>query len=152
MIIWWAGKIMDEEIREEIARARKDLEQKLDRVKDISELVGKDIDREYPVDFNELSETELDTEMAKRVVYLNENLNIINKINRKTSNKIFKLFLLIPYSIQLLLVKPMGLMKNYLQLNHILLVRMKRIADRLDGIEARLNDQEAMQELLSKKK
>ena len=143
---------MDEEIREEIARARKDLEKKLDRVKDISELVGKEIDREYPLDFNELSETELDTEMAKRVVYLNENLNIINKINRKTGNKIFKLFLLIPYSIQLLLVKPMGLMKNYLQLNHILLIRMKRMADRLNGIEARLNDQEAMQELLKGKK
>jgi len=143
---------MDEEIREEIARARKDLEQKLDRVKDISELVGKDIDREYPLDFNELSETELDTEMAKRVVYLNENLNIINKINQKTSNKFVKLLLLIPYSIQLLLVKPMGLMKNYLQLNHILLIRMKRMADRLDHIEARLNDQEAMQELLKGKK
>jgi len=143
---------MDEEIREEIARARKDLEQKLDRVKDISELVGKDIDREYPLDFNELSETELDTEMAKRVVYLNENLNIINKINQKTSNKFVKLLLLIPYSIQLLLVKPMGLMKNYLQLNHILLIRMKRMADRLDHIEARLNDQEAMQKLLKGKK
>lgn len=143
---------IDPEIREEIARARKDLEQKLDRVKDISELVGKDIDREYPLDFNELSESELDTEMAKRVVYLNENLNIINRINQKTCNKIVKLLLLIPYSIQLVFVKPLGLMKNYLQLNHIQLVRMKRMADRLDGIEARLNDLEAMQELLRQKK
>jgi hypothetical protein len=46
----------------------------------------------------------------------------------------------------------MGLMKNYLQMNHIMLIRMKRMAERLDSIEARLNDLEAMRELLGKKK
>ena len=139
------------EIREEIARARKDLEKKLDQVKDISELVGKDIDREYPIDFNDLSESELETEMAKRVVYLNENLNIINQINQRAGNKIVKLILLAPYSIKLLF-KSVGIMKNYLQLNHIMLVRMKKMTDRLDSIEARLNDLDAMQDLPGQKK
>ena len=139
------------EIREEIARARKDLEKKLDQVKDISELVGKDIDREYPIDFNDLSESELETEMAKRVVYLNENLNIINQINQRAGNKIVKLILLAPYSIKLLF-KSVGIMKNYLQLNHIMLVRMKKMTDRLDSIEARLNDLDAMRDLPGQKK
>jgi hypothetical protein len=138
------------EIREEIARARRDLEKKLDNVNDISDLVGNDIDREYPVDFNELSETELETEMAKRVVYLNENLNIINQINQKTGNKVLKIILLAPYSIKLLF-KSVGIMKNYLQLNHIMLVRMKRMAERLEGIENRLNDLDAMRDLPGQK-
>lgn len=136
------NKQMDPEIREELARARQDLEKKLDQVKDISELVGKGIDREYPIDFNDLSESELETEMAKRVVYLNENLNIINQINQKTGNKIVKLILLVPYSIKLLF-KSVGIMKNYLQLNHIILVRMKQASDRMERIESRMNDLEA---------
>lgn len=135
---------MNEDIKKEIIKTREELEKKLDKVKDISELVGKNIDREYPQDFNELSETELDTEMGKRVVFLNENLNIINKINQKTSNKIVKLLLFLPYSFHFMLTKPVVLMKNYLQLNHILLVRLKRMSERLDRIEARLEDQEGM--------
>lgn len=136
---------MNEDIKKEIIKTREELEKKLDKVKDISELVGKNIDREYPQDFNELSETELDAEMGKRVVFLNENLNIINKINQKTSNKIVKLLLFLPYSIHFMLTKPVLLMKNYLQLNHILLVRLKRMAERLDRIETRLEDMEDMQ-------
>ncbi len=135
---------MNEDIKKEIIKTREELEKKLDKVKNISELVGKNIDREYPQDFNELSETELDTEMGKRVVFLNENLNIINKINQKTSNKIIKLLLFLPYSFHFMLTKPVVLMKNYLQLNHILLVRLKRMSERLDRIEARLEDQEGM--------
>ncbi len=141
---------MNEDIKKEIIKTREKLEKKLDKVKDISELVGKNIDREYPQDFNELSETELDAEMGKRVVFLNENLNIINKINQKTSNKIVKLLLFLPYSIHFMLTKPVLLMKNYLQLNHILLVRLKRMAERLDQIEARLEDMEGMQEFLTR--
>jgi len=141
---------MNEDIKKEIIKTREELEKKLDKVKDISELVGKNIDREYPQDFNELSETELDAEMGKRVVFLNENLNIINKINQKTSNKIVKLLLFLPYSIHFMLTKPVLLMKNYLQLNHILLVRLKRMAERLDRIEARLEDMEGMQEILTR--
>lgn len=141
---------MNEDIKKEIIKTREELEKKLDGVKDISELVGKNIDREYLQDFNELSETELDVEMGKRVVFLNENLNIINKINRKTSSKIVKLLLFLPYSIHFMLTKPVLLMKNYLQLNHILLVRLKRMAERLDRIEARLDDLEGMHELLTR--
>ena len=141
---------MKEDIKKEIIKTREELEKKLNGIKDISELVGKNIDREYPQDFNELSETELDAEMGKRVVFLNENLNIINKINQKTSNKIVKLLLFLPYSIHFMLTKPVLLMKNYLQLNHILLVRLKRMAERLDRIEARLEDLEGMQELLTR--
>jgi hypothetical protein len=141
---------MNEDIKKEIIKTREELEKKLDKVKDISELVGKNIDREYPQDFNELSETELDAEMGKRVVFLNENLNIINKINQKTSIKIVKLLLFLPYSIHFMLTKPVLLMKNYLQLNHILLVRLKRMTERLDRIEARLEDLEGMQEILTR--
>ena len=141
---------MNEDIKKEIIKTREELEKKLNGIKDISELVGKNIDREYPQDFNELSETELDAEMGKRVVFLNENLNIINKINQKTSNKIVKLLLFLPYSIHFMLTKPVLLMKNYLQLNHILLVRLKRMTERLDRIETRLEDLEGMQELLTR--
>ncbi|MCK4943089.1 MAG: hypothetical protein KAS65_05900 [Candidatus Aminicenantes bacterium] len=141
---------MNEDIKKEIIKTREELEKKLNGIKDISELVGKNIDREYPQDFNELSETELDAEMGKRVVFLNENLNIINKINQKTSNKIVKLLLFLPYSIHFMLTKPVLLMKNYLQLNHVLLVRLKRMTERLDRIETRLEDLEGMQELLTR--
>jgi hypothetical protein len=149
MIHFFLNKIpMNEDIKQDIARVKEKLEKERDKVKDIRELIKREIDREYPLDFNELSETELDQEMGKRVIFLNENLNIINKINQKTGNKLLKLLLFIPYSIQLMVTKPVTIMKNYLQLNHILLVRLKKMNERLDQIEDQLKDIEGNQELL----
>ncbi len=133
---------MNEKIKKEIIKAREELEKKKNKMNDISGLINKKIDREYPLDFNELSETELDMEMGKRVIFLNESLNIVNRINQKTDNKIIKILLFIPYSLHLIVTKPVAILKNYLQLNHILLVRLKQMNERLDQMEDRLKDLE----------
>ena len=143
---------MNEDIKKEIIKIREELEKKKKKIRSIQGLIKKQIDREFPLDFNELSETELDIEMGKRVVFLNENLNIINRINQKTGNKLTKILLVIPYSIQFIFTKPIPIMKNYLQLNHILLIRLKRMNERLDKMESHLKDLEGIQELLLEKK
>ena len=143
---------MNEDIKNEMTRLKEKLELERDNVGDIRELVKKEIDREYPLDFNELSETELDQEMGKRVVFLNETLNIIHRINEKTNNKLLKMLLFFPYAIRMIITKPVALMKNYLQLNHILLVRMNKINERLDQLEEQLKDIEGADELLLGKK
>jgi uncharacterized membrane protein len=138
---------MNEDIKKEVIKTRESLEKKSKKIVSIEKRVKKQIDREYPLDFNELSDIELETEMEKRVVYLNENLNIINQINRKTGNKLLKILLVIPTLIHFMITKPIPLMKNYLQLNHILLIRLKRLNESLSRMELRLNDLEAIEKI-----
>lgn len=143
---------MNPDIKKEITETREALEKKMEKIKNIEKLVKKEIDREYPLDFEELSDIELENEMGKRVVYLNENLNIINKINRKTGNKLIKILLLLPYALHFVITKPISIMKNYLQLNHILLIRLRRIDERLGQMEVRLNDLESFEKFRLEKK
>lgn len=143
---------MNENIKKEIIKTREALEKKRDKIKNIEKLVKHRLDRDYPLDFNDLSDIELETEMEKRVVFLNENLNIINRINRKTGNKLLKILLLVPYAIHFMFTRPIPVMKNYLQLNHILFIRLKRIDERLGQMEVRLNDLEAIDKFWMEKK
>lgn len=142
---------MDEEVKEVIEKARIDLEKQRDKIKDVSKLVKKKIDREYPVDYNEFSDTELEDEMGRRIIRLNENLNIIHRINQRTGNKLVKILLLLPYLIHFVFTKPLIIMKDYLAINHLLLIRLKRMDEKLTDLQTRLLDVEGNQELITSK-
>lgn len=66
---------MDERIIKEINRLKEEIYQQKEKVSDIKELVTEEIDRDFPVDFWELSERELDSEMANRLSFLNDDID-----------------------------------------------------------------------------
>lgn len=137
------------EIKEVIDKTRADLEKERAKIKDISKLVKKKIDRDHPIDYNEFSDTELEDEMVRRIIRLNENLNIIHRINQRTQNKLLKILLLVPYIIHFFLTKPISVLKDYTAINHLLLIRMKRMDEKLTNLQTRLMDVEGNQELIT---
>ncbi|MGD2086047.1 MAG: hypothetical protein PVH61_07675 [Candidatus Aminicenantes bacterium] len=66
---------MDERIIKEINRLKQEIFRQKDKVSDIKELVTEEIDRDFPVDFWELSERELDNEMGSRLSFLNDDID-----------------------------------------------------------------------------
>ncbi len=63
---------MDSTVKEEIRRLKKDLSKRKEEIRDIRELVQKEIDREYDLDPEGLSERELET-------YIRESLLVLKK-------------------------------------------------------------------------
>jgi hypothetical protein len=66
---------MDEQIINEINRLKEEIYQQKEKVSDIKELVTEEIDRDFPIDFWELSERELDNEMGNRLSFLNDDID-----------------------------------------------------------------------------
>ncbi len=66
---------MDERIIKEINRLKEEIYRQKEKVSDIKELVTGEIDRDFPVDFWELSERELDNEMGNRLSFLNDDID-----------------------------------------------------------------------------
>ncbi len=66
---------MDERIIKEINRLKEEIYQQKEKVSDIKELITGEIDRDFPIDFWELSERELDNEMGNRLSFLNDDID-----------------------------------------------------------------------------
>ena len=66
---------MDEQIIKEINRLKEEIYQQKEKISDIKVLVKEEIDRDFPVDLWELSERELDSEMANRLSFLNDDID-----------------------------------------------------------------------------
>lgn len=66
---------MDERIINEINRLKKEIYQQKEKVSDIKELVIEEIDRDFPINFWELSERELDNEMGNRLSFMNDDID-----------------------------------------------------------------------------
>ena len=66
---------MDEQITEQIKRLKEELLKEKAAVAEIGELVGEQIDRPFHVDPWELSEKELDSEMADILPFLNDDID-----------------------------------------------------------------------------
>ena len=66
---------MDEQIIKEINRLKEEIYQQKEKVSDIKGLVKEEIDRDFPVDFWELSERELDNEIGNRLSFLNDDID-----------------------------------------------------------------------------
>jgi hypothetical protein len=66
---------MDERIIKEINRLKEEIYQQKEKVSDIKEFVTEEIDRDFPIDFWELSERELDNEMGNRLSFLNDDID-----------------------------------------------------------------------------
>lgn len=66
---------MDERIIKEIDRLTEEIYRQKEKAADLKELVKEEIHRDFPVDFWELSERELDNEMGNRLSFLNDDID-----------------------------------------------------------------------------
>jgi len=66
---------MDERIIEELDRLKEEIYRQKEKAADLKELVKEEIRRDFPVDFWELSERELDSEMGSRLSFLNDDID-----------------------------------------------------------------------------
>ena len=126
------------DIRRSIDDIKAKLEAKQDKARTITALIKEEIDRPFPLILEELSDTELDVEMAKRAYRINEALNLKQRINDKTGNKLIKLLLAIPYLIHFLVTKPIHIIKDFSVFNHILFLRLRRIDRQVEQLRGHL--------------
>jgi len=78
---------MDERIIEELDRLKEEIYRQKEKAADIKELVKTEIRRDFPVDFWELSERELDNEMGSRLSFLNDDIDTRPEARSITSHR-----------------------------------------------------------------
>ncbi len=132
--------LMNEEKSALIRRTLTNLEKKRSGIKKIDKLVNKKIDRKFHLDLNELTPSELDFEMGRRARNLRENADPRIYLNLKPGRKkIVKVFMLIPFFLRMIFVKPVSLIRDFIFFNNAMIVRMRKTDSRLSDLENRIN-------------
>jgi hypothetical protein len=78
---------MDERIIKEIDRLKEEIYRQKEKAADIKELVKEEIHRDFPVNFWELSDRELDNEMGMRLSFLNDHIDTRPEARSITSHR-----------------------------------------------------------------
>ena len=117
-----------------------DLERKRSGIKKIPKLVNKKIDRKFHLDLNDLTPSEIDFEMGRRVSSLKENADPRIYINLKPGrNKLVKIFMLLPFFLRMIFVKPVSIIRDFIFFNNAMIVRMRKTDSRLTELEDKLS-------------
>jgi len=66
---------MDEQIKDEIAKLKEYYQDRKSSIGSLEELAGKPVQHHFPVDLWQLSDSELDGEMGKRLGFLNDDID-----------------------------------------------------------------------------
>lgn len=109
-------------------------------IKKIHKLVNRKIDRKFHLDLNELTPSELDFEMGRRVANLRENADPRIYMNLKPRrNKLIKILMLFPFLIRMIFVKPVSIIRDFIFFNNAMIVRMRKTDLRLSDLEEKLS-------------
>jgi len=115
------------------------LEKKMSGVKCISTMINRKIDRKFHLNLNDLTPSELDFEMGRRVANLRENADPRVYMNLKPDrSKITKAIMLFPFLLRMIFVKPVGIIRDFIFFNNAMIVRLKKIDSRLTELENKL--------------
>lgn len=116
-----------------------DLKRKRSGIKKIPKLVNRNIDRKFHLDLNDLTPSELDFEMGRRISSLRENADPRVYINlRPGRNKLVKIFMLLPFCLRMIFVKPVSIIRDFIFFNNAMIVRMRKTDSRLTELEDKL--------------
>ncbi len=116
------------------------LEKKMSGIKKIDKLVNKKIDRKFHLDLNELTPSELDFEMGRRAASLRENADPRIYLNLKPGRKkIVKVFMIIPFFLRMIFIKPVSIIRDFIFFNNAMIVRMRKTDSRISDLENRIN-------------
>ena len=118
----------------------RNLEKKKSRIKKIHKLVNRKIDRKFHLDLNELTPSEIDFEMGRRVNNLRENADPRVWINMKSGgNKVLKLILFPIFLIRMIFLKSFSILRDFIFYNNAMLVRLRKTDLRLSELEEKLS-------------
>ena len=132
--------LMNEEKTTLIRNSLIKLEKKRAGIKKIDKLVNKKIDRKFHLDLNELTSSELDFEMGRRAASLRENADPRIYLNLKPGrNKIVKVFMIFPFFLRMIFVKPVSIIRDFIFFNNAMIVRMRKTDSRITDLENRIN-------------
>lgn len=146
---------MKESTLKETSLLKDHIYKKIDNLPTIEKILNKKIDRDFPLNIPQLSETELDYEIFKRTRDLNENLFSIKYKyielfeNSKVlslklfNNKIIK-FLFYPLFILFFISRRIGVFfESFIILNHIIPYRQKKYNLKIRDLEGQINNLKA---------
>ncbi len=117
-----------------------ELEKKISGIKKISGMVKGNIDRKFHLNIDELTPSELDFEMGRRVLNLRGNIDPRNYINLKNGRgKITKIIMLLPFLLRMIFIKPVSIIRDLIFLGNAMMVRMRKTDSRLSELENKLS-------------
>ena len=132
--------LMNKEKAALIHDALEGLKKKRSGIKKIPKLVNRNIDRKFHLDLNDLTPSEIDFEMGRRVSSLKENADPRIYINLKPGrNKLVKIFMLLPFFLRMIFVKPVSIIRDFIFFNNAMIVRMRKTDSRLTELEDKLS-------------
>ncbi len=130
---------MNEEKATFIRNTLEALEEKRSGIKNIEKLAGKKIDRKFHLDLNDLTPSELDFEMGRRVSNLRENADPRVYLNLKPGrSRIKKIFMMIPFFFRIIFLKPVAIIRDFIFFNNAMIVRMRNSEARITELENKI--------------
>ena len=143
---------MNDSLSNEISQLKEHILKKTAHQSSIEKILQKKIDRDFPLNIPQLSETELDYEIYKRTRDLNENLFYIKlkfnecfEINKLLSFKLFNnkivKFFFFPFYILFFVPTRIGVFfESFIILNQIIPYRQKKYNQKIRALEDQINN------------
>lgn len=111
----------------EILKEKSRLRDKLEKSGNIEKHAGGKIDRNIPVDLDDLSLSELDFEMSKKASSIKEQLDPRIYFAKKGINSGFiKIIFLFPFAVRFLFKGIFIILRDFLKFNNALIIRMRK--------------------------
>ena len=152
---------MEKNFKKDMARLKKDLYEKKEKIQDIRKLVNKEIDRELPIRLEEFSEKELEARMNEQLSYLDEAVNPFPEKTQVTSHRKIigkpivwlKRFLLRSTNVYITLIldKQRKFNQRCVALCQTLILHQKKYRKKINQIEERISENELRLDGLTKK-
>lgn len=156
-----AKKEMENNIAKEITKMKNEFHKKKEKVRDLKELVKKEIDREFPSDLKDFSEKELGSQMDEYISFLNKSVDPVPDKTSITSHRrligkpvvwIKRILLRMTRSyITLIMDKQKAFNQKCIALYQNLIIHQKKYHEKISHIEERIGECEVHLNVISKK-
>lgn len=147
----------DAALKQKIGLLKEELIRQKEQVKEIKDLIGKEIETHYKVDLWELSEKELDQEMGKLLTSLNEDIDCLSPQKITSHRKIIGSFIVLAKKIitritrlvlEAYLERQRRFNENAVRFQLASFIRLRRMEQKLEGIEKIVTEMEEQQDTL----
>ena len=152
---------MENNIAKEITKMKNEFHKKKEKVRDLKELVKKEIDREFPSDLKDFSEKELGSQMDEYISFLNKSVDPVPDKTSITSHRrligkpvvwIKRILLRMTRSyITLIMDKQKAFNQKCIALYQNLIIHQKKYHEKISHIEERIGECEVHLNVISKK-
>lgn len=152
---------MEKNIAKEITKMKNEFHKKKEEVRDLKELVKKEIDREFPSDLKNFSEKELGSQMDEYISFLNKSVDPVPDKTSITSHRrligkpvvwIKRILLRMTRSyITLIMDKQKAFNQKCIALYQDLIIHQKKYHEKISHIEERIGECEVHLNVISKK-